>query len=229
MITAPASARPHRANALHSAKTCEHGSPDAAVELARYTLGGIDFDPASNAYWNEHVVRARLYCDRRSDGLKQPWSGRVFCNPPGADEAAGTENLVRPFWERMVAHWREGLIDGGVWLGYSLEQLATLQGGAAHPLMFLTLVPCERFRFLEARRGAPPVLRRVTVERVVDGRAVLVPTDKDAGPTHGNFLTLLPTRRSESEARAQVARFKERAVALTTAKGSVFGALVRPV
>lgn len=229
MNAAPATSRPNRPNALHSAKTCEHGSPAAAVELARYALGGIDFDPASNAYWNEHLVRARLYCDRRANGLAQPWSGRVWCNPPGADEAAGTDNLVRPFWERMVSHWREGLIDGGVWLGYSLEQLATLQGGPAHPLMFVTLVPCERFRFLEARRGAPPWLRRATVERIVDGQKVQVPIDKEASPTHGNFMTLLPTRRSDSEARAQIARFKERAMALTTTKGSVFGALVRPV
>ena len=216
MIAAPATARPHRANALHSAKTCEHGSPAAAVELARYALGGIDLDPASNAYWNEHLVKATRFYDRAANGLRQPWSGRVWCNPPGADEAAGTDNLVRPFWERLVAHWREGLIDGAVWMGYSLEQLATLQGSPAHPLMFVTLVPCERFRFLEMRRGAAPVER-------------LGPDGKPSGPTHGNFVTLLPSRRSDSSARTQVARFRERAAALLTAKGSVFGAMVRPL
>lgn len=205
-----------RPNALHSAKTCEHGSPPAAVDLARYALGRIDLDPATSAYWNEHTVKAARFYDRASNGLRQLWSGTVWCNPPGADEVAGTDNLVRPFWERLVEHWREGLIDGAVWLGYSLEQLATLQGCAAHPLMFVTLVPCERFRFLEPRRGAPPVER-------------LGPDGKPSGPTHGNFITLLPSRRSASEAQAQMARFRQRGQQLTTSKGGVFGALVRPL
>lgn len=214
-----------RANALHSAATCEHGSPPAAVELARYALGGIDLDPATSAYWNEHVVRAARFYDRAANGLRQPWAGRVWLNPPGADDDAGTDNLVRPFWERLVEHWREGLIDGAVWLGYSLEQLATLQGGAAHPLMFVTLVPCERFRFLS---------RRVKTGRVgLDGRELMAdapgPPREGESPTHGNFVTLLPTRRSPTEAAAQVARFRERAAQLTTGKGSVFGALVRPL
>lgn len=216
MVTTAKPQRPARPNALHSAKTCEHGSPVAAVELARYALGGLDLDPCSNGYWNEHTVKAARYYDRAANGLAQPWEGRVWLNPAGADEEAGTDSLVRPFWERLVAHWRDARISGAVWLGYSLEQLAMLQGCAAHPLMFFTLVPCERFRFLEARRGAPPIER-------------LGPDGKPSGPTHGNFITLLPSRRSESEARGQVARFRERAQQLTTSKGSVFGALVRPL
>lgn len=206
------------ANALHSAKTCEHGSPPAAVDLARYALGGIDLDPASNGYWNQHTVRALAYYDRKANGLAKPWAGRVWCNPPGADEQAGTKSLVRPFWDRLVEHWREGLIDGAVWLGYSLEQLVLLQGAPAHPLLFVTVVPCERLRFLERRPGeAPPVER-------------LGPDGKPSGPTHGNFLTLLPTRRSPTEARAQIARFRERAAALTTRSGTaVGGAIVRPL
>lgn len=230
MITAASAARPNRANALHSAKTCEHGSPVAAVELARYVLGGIDLDPASNAYWNHHVVRADRFYDREANGLEQPWAGRVWCNPPGADEAAGTENLVRPYWERLVEHWREGLVDSAVWLGYSLEQLATLQGSPAHPLEFPTLVPCERFRFLEERNGAPPI-ERLGVSKVkrADGSVRMVSTGKPSSPTHGNFLTLLYSMRSASEARAQLKRFRAYAERLTTAKGAVFGATVRPL
>ena len=216
-MTAAAKPRAARPNVQHSAKSCEHGSPAAAVELARYALGGLDLDPASNAYWNRHTVKAARFYDRAANGLAQPWAGRVWCNPPGADEEAGTDSLVRPYWERLVAHWREGLIDGAVWLGYSLEQLVLLQAAPAHPLMFVTVVPCERLRFLERRPGdAPPVER-------------LGPDGKPSGPTHGNFITLLPSRRSDSEARAQVARFRERAAALTTRAGAIGGAIVRPL
>lgn len=187
-------------NAQHSAATSEHGSPPVAVELGRYVLGRIDTDPFSSAYWNRYTVQAARYYDRTTNGLGHPWTGRVWVNPPGGDKERGLRSLVRPAWERLVDHWRTGRIDGACWLAFSLEQLVHLQGSPAHPLMLPTLVFCERLDYLRRpAKGGPP--------------------RSGGAPTHGSAMTLLPSRRSEAEARAQLARWRER--------GASLGALVR--
>lgn len=69
-------------NARHSAATSEHYTPADIVEAARMTLGVIDLDPASNHIANR-IVRANKYYTKEQNGFLQPWSGRVFLNPPG--------------------------------------------------------------------------------------------------------------------------------------------------
>lgn len=187
--------------AQHSAVSMEHGTPPAPVELARYALGSIDLDPASSAYWNEHTVKASRFYDRRANGLRQRWAGNTWLNPPGADEAADTDSLVRPFWERMVEHWRAGEI-AGCYYGYSLEQLQLLQSSPWSPARCVVVFFSSRQRHLRrGPRNGPPV-----------------PGD---APTHANFAALLPSVRFDSLARRQVERFVER--------GRTLGQVVRPL
>ncbi len=198
-----------------SAASMEHGSPHEVTAFVRGVLGGIDTDPASSAYWNAHTARAAVYYDRERDGRKHRWSGRTMVNAPGADDDAGTDSLVRPFWELSIAHWREAHVEGLVWVGFAVSQVGMLQGAPAHPLQFPTLFLCERLKFL----------RRPTRKETVRGveREIVVPGPPVPGkqPTHYNFLTLLPTRRDEAEAKAQVRRFRD--------LGASLGAIVRPM
>jgi hypothetical protein len=200
---------------LTSAVSMEHGTPREIVDFVRYVLGGrITTDPASSAYWNHHSVKADVFYDRQDNGLTKRWHGGVIVNAPGSDEEAGTETLVRPYWEMAVEQWQAGVNDGLVWIGYSVQQVGMLQGSPSHPLVFPTIFPCERFRFL----------CRPTRDEVGDDgqvRRVVIPGPPVPGdqPMHFNYLSLLPSRRFESDARAQVARFRER--------GASLGALTR--
>lgn len=196
-------------NVQHSAVTADWGTPRAVVELARSVLGGIDLDPASSGYFNHHVVRAAAIYDEHSDGLANPWRGRLLVNPPGtlAGQRAAFErgSVPRKFWERLIGHYIAGDVDAAVWVGFSLEQLVLLQGSPMHPLQFLTLFPCERLAFLQRGPGnGPPI--------------------EGGSPTHGNFITLLPSRRDRDVAAQQVRTFLSLAQQLT----GVAGAIVRP-
>lgn len=187
--------------ALLSSASENYGTPLEYCELARYVLGSIDLDPASSSYWNHFGVKARTFYDERLDGLRQPWFGNVFHNPPSNIE----KNMrIRQWWDRLFDHYARGEVDAAIWLGFQLGQLQSLQGAAGHPLQFVNLFPRERMAFLVRMPGnaAPQPL---------------------GSPTHANYVTLLPSRSSPDRARAQIGRFLERGAAL-----DVGGAVVRP-
>lgn len=188
----------------HSSKSANHGTPTLVVEAARYVLGGIDYDPASDAYWNHHTVKATRYADggEHGDGLEISWVGRGLWNPPG--DKPGT--LPPRFWDRLVWLWAAGQT-AAVWVGFSLEQLPRLQaaaplmprgpkqypGNPIHPLRpeFLRCWPSSRLDFLApgATFDAPPI--------------------EQTQPGHGNYIVLVPPAHHEEEAGRMRARFVE--------------------
>jgi len=70
-------------------------TPSKFIDAARETMGGIDLDPASCAVANEIVCADKFYTID-DNGLEEPWSGRVWLNPP----YSGT--LVREFAEKIL-------------------------------------------------------------------------------------------------------------------------------
>jgi hypothetical protein len=59
-----------------------YGTPAKYVEPGRRVMGGIDFDPASNAR-AANVIRAKRYCTKEDSGLLVPWvADSIWLNPP---------------------------------------------------------------------------------------------------------------------------------------------------
>lgn len=65
----------------HNSGENEWYTPPHIIEAARRVMGSIDFDPASSALANK-TVAAEMFCTAQMDGLKQPWHGNVWMNPP---------------------------------------------------------------------------------------------------------------------------------------------------
>lgn len=175
-ISAPAPETASRTGARHSCDSPEWYTPSPFVEAARAVMGGIDLDPASHEEANRTVKAARFFT-AEDDGLRKIWRGRVFLNPPGG--------LVNEFWEALSAGYRLGKVAQAIWIGYSLEQLQTLQGAREgyHPLDFPICIPAKRIAFVEnqAKRDA-------RIEKLV--LAGKQPNLKSS-PSHANYITYL--------------------------------------
>lgn len=174
-----------RTASRHSCDSPEWFTPRPYIEAAREVLGAIDLDPASHAEANK-IVRARRFYDERANGLRRPWSGRVFLNPPGG--------LVAEFWHRMIDAWEAREISAAIWIGYSLEQLQTLQGYEVRsPLAFPICIPDRRIAFVEST--AKRALRRQALEEENRGRRreglELKKWKEAAQPSHANYVTYI--------------------------------------
>lgn len=166
-------------NAQHLSNSAEWATPLELVESARAVLGEIDLDPATTQAINAKHVRARSWMGAEHDSLSRSWSGRVFVNPPGGcpivlvehvkrrtvcgNEATGDRNppcscrLVSRFWSHLIEHHVRGTVPAAIWIGFSLEQLSSLQKFDSSPMDYpLCIVGPSRVRYLDADNDLQP-------------------------------------------------------------------------
>ncbi len=175
--------------ARHTCDSPEWYTPSPFVEAAREVMGAIDLDPASHEEANLTVKAGRFFSED-DNGLTQRWFGRVFVNPPGG--------LVPAFWRKFVS----GEFVEGVWIGYSLEQLQTLQqiGCAVTPLDLPICITSKRIAFVENEAKQAARLAKIVVEGEKPGasrekqraaaaiRAGKIPP---SSPSHSNYIAYI--------------------------------------
>ena len=90
-------AKPGEAHVAHNSGNNEWHTPPEFIAAARKVMGAIDLDPASSNLANR-MVGAAAYFTAEADGLKHPWSGKVWLNPPYAVE------LIGKFCAKLLQH-----------------------------------------------------------------------------------------------------------------------------
>jgi hypothetical protein len=112
----------------------ERYTPPELMTAVRSALGRIDLDPASSREANK-TVEATSFFNKRMDGLKQRWHGRVFLNPPFNDWPNWMSKLERAIKSGRV---KQAVVVGPA--NISAFRPLLLRGG-------LLLVPTERPKF----------------------------------------------------------------------------------
>lgn len=90
--------RPAAKMAIHySSKTPEWYTPANIIERTIRLMGAIDLDPCSNSHDDPNIpAAAHLTC--ADDGLRYPWPGRIYMNPPyGREIADWVEHLYQEY------------------------------------------------------------------------------------------------------------------------------------
>ena len=84
----------------------EWWTPKQYIDSVRKVLGEIDLDPASCEEANKIVKAKQIYTESDS-GLKYPWIGRVFMNPP---YSANKEFAEKMLYEYKINNTTEAII-----------------------------------------------------------------------------------------------------------------------
>lgn len=173
-----AEVKARKSAALHSKATPEWFTPSEYVEAARAVMGRIDLDPASCDKANETVKASQWFC-KEDNALSRDWYGRVFLNPPGG--------LVKEFWRYLLVQMEFGRVSEVIWIGYSLQQLQTLQTGQpgiikeANCLCF----PKARIQFTCSEEDRQRMQAALDAKNLAEGKP-LVPWKNS--PTHANYI-----------------------------------------
>lgn len=96
-----------KAHVAHNTGKYEWYTPAGIIEAAREVMGGIDLDPAS-CDAAQAVVKAERYFTEEQDGLVQPWSGRLWMNPPYA------QPLITNFCYKLVHELDAGHVEQAI-------------------------------------------------------------------------------------------------------------------
>ena len=126
-----------------SSATPEWNTPRHVIDRVLSVLVSINLDPCSNSKADPNVP-ADTYYTKQDDGLKQPWNGRVYLNPPYGGQI---ERWVRKLHEAYQA----GSVCEAVALLPARTDTRWFGILRPYPKCFIT----GRLKFGKARNSAP--------------------------------------------------------------------------
>lgn len=99
-------------------------TPAQYIAAARDVMGEIDLDPATHPIAQETIQAAHFYT-KADDGLRKPWNGRVWLNPPYAPP------LIGQFVEKLVDEYVSGRVKQAILLTHNYTDTAWFHLAAA--------------------------------------------------------------------------------------------------
>ncbi len=123
----------HAADYRHSSESTEWYTPQVYIAAVSELMEAIDLDPASTAVANQ-VVKATVYYDKTTNGLKFSWPGRVFLNPPYGQENGASNQGV---WaHRLIEQFTKGITSEAVLLVNAVTERSWFQPLWDFPICF---------------------------------------------------------------------------------------------
>ena len=139
----------HAPHVRHNSGNDEWYTPPEFLDAAHNVMGGIDTDPASSDVANTRV-RALAYYTLQDDGLRRPWRGRVWMNPPYS------RGLINQFCAALRYHREAGRVTEAITLTNNATETAWFAD-----LLVIASAIClvsSRIKFLDRdgnRSGSP--------------------------------------------------------------------------
>lgn len=144
-------------------------------------MGEITLDPATTQRVNEERVKALMFHTEETNGLEHDWFGAVFLNPPGG--RVGRKSSAAIWWDKLVEEYHKRNITQAIFLGFSIEIMATSQDSRMWLGQFPICVPRNRIEFVNEN------------------------FEKGSSPTHSNVVAYLPPRSNADQQHVSITRF----------------------
>jgi hypothetical protein len=143
----------HNGHRTDAGGPVEWFTPAEVIAAARAVLGEIDLDPASCEV-AQRTVRAKQFFTKQNDGLKQPWCGRLWLNPP--------QPLIADFVSKLVKERSAGNVSAAIVLSHNFTDAGWFHelAGAASRIYFTS----GRVKFLleDSEVATPPYGQALT-------------------------------------------------------------------
>lgn len=115
-------------NIQHSSRNDDWMTPHWVIDLVKNVLGEIELDPASSEKANDYIKAKKIYTIDDDALSLDKWCNvpsTIYINPPGGK--LGNKSKTGLFWQKLMQHREQGLINHAIFMCFSIEALQSTQ------------------------------------------------------------------------------------------------------